>query len=966
MESERRSDGRRGKKRERGGRSVPPRQRRCRSAKRNRHRGAKVSKTETEHKQHDPKLNKDDNSSQKSKSGDDAATSGPSLTDNAVESMILCSDTLRFTDISPSASISSETDHGLSQTNEHPTIVRLYFDEPTNDDGDTSLELHHPEDLPAARVLMSDGKCSMPVVVLNTDSNLPLLLSHRLDGFNDFVVSVHGYVVTDNYASYFKAFKGKIPPYLCLSSVTILTSEKLSKVPIDLGRTWLEAMSDSLPRILAAAIPANDKPSNKSENNDGVSTSSPSKQPANMKIMPRVQGGDAGSLLLQWAPFLTNDALAGGSAVLNSDTTSDLDDYEDQVSRVANFLAQHTAMMTLQSTAAVSTSNSGRNTPVSSTVASTSMTGDKDAVDANPTEVANASGPSANATETVIAKPGCVPTSNTVYNYNAALKEFSASQFDRQRASLVSNSGRETADRAEMVIEQFRETLECSLGNDEASSLTIPLLCGWHSKLLKGLHADAGKIRSRTVRAGHTFFTPPSKIQSELEALCKCLESLQVRLSVPRSAPSSSRSASSSTRGDKQSKDEAVQALTYVAAAMFGCVDAHPFSDGNGRLCRIVANWALKRVANVPFPINLFATPAQRADFMTAIQQTRCNFSLRAQGGASRDEILKAFQGTGAFLPLVRLLMDRLARAVDECLRVWEEKSGLAAEQDEARIARRAREKAAEGTCLICFEEKPNIATLCCGKAVHLNCIAEWLGGNNSCPACRTEMPKITGKVVRAAADAGLEIRRMTDTEFDDDDEDTSDTIEDDDEGSTTGSTSSTSSSDDHIRTLAAQIQRRIGQQQGVDLGDRLGFQIARRLFRSMTRDRHLNQETSETTEEDDENGTTSSTTGEEDEDGTAEDETNQGGDNSAEAIAGHEGDTTEVGDTTNDVEESTETTGDDTTEPSTPAPAQASSSGRYCGASHCRNRPAIDCTNMLCGRCCVLTGTFFCQRHNS
>ena len=29
--------------------------------------------------------------------------------------------------------------------------------------------------------------------------------------------------------------------------------------------------------------------------------------------------------------------------------------------------------------------------------------------------------------------------------------------------------------------------------------------------------------------------------------------------------------------------------------------------------------------------------------------------------------------------------------------------------------------------CMICHEEGPNIATLCCGAAVHLNCMAKWL-----------------------------------------------------------------------------------------------------------------------------------------------------------------------------------------------------------------------------------------------
>ena len=53
-------------------------------------------------------------------------------------------------------------------------------------------------------------------------------------------------------------------------------------------------------------------------------------------------------------------------------------------------------------------------------------------------------------------------------------------------------------------------------------------------------------------------------------------------------------------------------------------------------------------------------------------------------------------------------------------------------EEQEAQAAKQFREKAAKSTCVICLEDGPNIATLCCGKAVHLNCLAEWLVTKNS------------------------------------------------------------------------------------------------------------------------------------------------------------------------------------------------------------------------------------------
>jgi hypothetical protein len=46
-----------------------------------------------------------------------------------------------------------------------------------------------------------------------------------------------------------------------------------------------------------------------------------------------------------------------------------------------------------------------------------------------------------------------------------------------------------------------------------------------------------------------------------------------------------------------------------------------------------------------------------------------------------------------------------------------------------------------------CFEDKPNMATLCCGNAYHFNCMSEWLNSQpaqrNSCPQCRSELPSL-------------------------------------------------------------------------------------------------------------------------------------------------------------------------------------------------------------------------------
>jgi len=63
-------------------------------------------------------------------------------------------------------------------------------------------------------------------------------------------------------------------------------------------------------------------------------------------------------------------------------------------------------------------------------------------------------------------------------------------------------------------------------------------------------------------------------------------------------------------------------------------------------------------------------------------------------------------------------------------------------EYQESRAIKKFREDAlAFETCTICFEENPNIATLCCGKVVHIACMVKWLNTKESCHQCRANIP---------------------------------------------------------------------------------------------------------------------------------------------------------------------------------------------------------------------------------
>ncbi len=129
----------------------------------------------------------------------------------------------------------------------------------------------------------------------------------------------------------------------------------------------------------------------------------------------------------------------------------------------------------------------------------------------------------------------------------------------------------------------------------------------------------------------------------------------------------------------------------------------------------------------------------------------------------------------------MNLTLDRVNRAVIECNNAIAEKSRLESEEIEARAAKRFRDVAAAGSCLICMDDNPNIATLCCGKAVHISCIVTWLSQKHECPHCRISLPSIARSppVAQALPAAAAQVAQDTDsTQSDDPGQDTNTHIE--------------------------------------------------------------------------------------------------------------------------------------------------------------------------------------------
>ena len=149
---------------------------------------------------------------------------------------------------------------------------------------------------------------------------------------------------------------------------------------------------------------------------------------------------------------------------------------------------------------------------------------------------------------------------------------------------------------------------------DQSGLLTVNQICDVHSVLLNGLHKDNGSIRTTEVYtkfhdAIH-FYPPPTVAEQRLYAL---VDRHNIYVD---SSPS-----------NKLSKEHISHVFKYAARLLFELVDTHPFADGNGRMCRLLANHAISHIT--PFPVGLYHSKrpdrSGRDDYIEAIVKCREN-----------------------------------------------------------------------------------------------------------------------------------------------------------------------------------------------------------------------------------------------------------------------------------------------------------------------------------------------------
>ncbi len=161
-------------------------------------------------------------------------------------------------------------------------------------------------------------------------------------------------------------------------------------------------------------------------------------------------------------------------------------------------------------------------------------------------------------------------------------------------------------------VGKLREEMERS------GFLTVQLVCDIHEIVLKDLHSKAGKIRdchvyTKLEDGGIHLYPRPSIIEARFYCI---IDEHNIHME-----------ALSGGEDKFQNAQERVKYVFKCAAwLLFNLVSLHPFPDGNGRTCRLLASYVLSSFVT-PFPVSVCHSHEQssRTDYISAIVRCREN-----------------------------------------------------------------------------------------------------------------------------------------------------------------------------------------------------------------------------------------------------------------------------------------------------------------------------------------------------
>ena len=144
--------------------------------------------------------------------------------------------------------------------------------------------------------------------------------------------------------------------------------------------------------------------------------------------------------------------------------------------------------------------------------------------------------------------------------------------------------------RALEYTSKLREEME------NTGKLTVQQICDIHSVLMAGLRDDAGEIRKHRVytlsgKNKEIHLYPEPAVAEQILYACVDHHCIQMSRHLERL----------SSPNEQLSITNVEFIFKRAARLLFDFVDAHPFGDGNGRTCRLLANYVISLIT--PFPV---------------------------------------------------------------------------------------------------------------------------------------------------------------------------------------------------------------------------------------------------------------------------------------------------------------------------------------------------------------------------
>ena len=208
------------------------------------------------------------------------------------------------------------------------------------------------------------------------------------------------------------------------------------------------------------------------------------------------------------------------------------------------------------------------------------------------------------------------------YVHNMSRGEIVGTQTREDTQEVVEKVLKSEPNEREEEGKEFTETVNnykamkhiYKLYKEEKGLITIEQVNDTHKILMNGIHKDHGKIRDGDVSCtwdGEDYtYTLHEFVDSLLHVLIvhhtECIEHLR--------------------QLDVESEEYTAGVFRCAARLMFEFVHLHPYAGGNGRMCRLLANYVLQLIT--PFPVAIYHSDESRStrdDYVKAIVRCRDN-----------------------------------------------------------------------------------------------------------------------------------------------------------------------------------------------------------------------------------------------------------------------------------------------------------------------------------------------------